>query len=97
MILSSLSFPPFQAVCTLLLLLFKLFAPLSLPFLPLPKLFAPLSLPFLPLPKLFALSPPFLPTFQAVCFLSPTPGDGGNDVSMIQAANVGIGIVGKVS
>ena len=23
-------------------------------------------------------------------------GDGGNDVSMIQAANVGIGIVGKV-
>ena len=24
------------------------------------------------------------------------PGDGGNDVSMIQAANVGIGIVGKV-
>ena len=83
MILSSLSFPPFQAVCTLLLLLFKLFAPLSLP--------------FLPLPKLFALSPPFLPTFQAVCFLSPTPGDGGNDVSMIQAANVGIGIVGKVS
>lgn len=24
-------------------------------------------------------------------------GDGGNDVSMIQAANVGIGIVGKVS
>lgn len=25
------------------------------------------------------------------------PGDGGNDVSMIQAANVGLGIVGKVS
>lgn len=24
-------------------------------------------------------------------------GDGGNDVSMIQAANVGVGIVGKVS
>lgn len=24
-------------------------------------------------------------------------GDGGNDVSMIQAANVGIGLVGKVS
>jgi len=23
-------------------------------------------------------------------------GDGGNDVSMIQAANVGVGIVGKV-
>ena len=23
-------------------------------------------------------------------------GDGGNDVSMIQAANVGLGIVGKV-
>ena len=23
-------------------------------------------------------------------------GDGGNDVSMIQAANVGVGIIGKV-
>lgn len=28
--------------------------------------------------------------------LSPCAGDGGNDVSMIQAANVGIGIEGKV-
>lgn len=29
------------------------------------------------------------------CFVCT--GDGGNDVSMIQAANAGIGIVGKVS
>ena len=29
--------------------------------------------------------------------LSVASGDGGNDVSMIQAANVGLGIVGKVS
>ncbi len=29
-------------------------------------------------------------------FIYFTAGDGGNDVSMIQAANVGIGIVGKV-
>ena len=31
-----------------------------------------------------------------VCMFVPA-GDGGNDVSMIQAANVGLGIVGKVS
>lgn len=31
---------------------------------------------------------------ECLCFVS---GDGGNDVSMIQAANVGLGIVGKVS
>ena len=29
--------------------------------------------------------------------LTHISGDGGNDVSMIQAANVGLGIVGKVS
>lgn len=29
-------------------------------------------------------------------FLYSVPGDGGNDVSMIQAADAGVGIVGKV-
>jgi len=29
-------------------------------------------------------------------FVVVLTGDGGNDVSMIQAANVGVGIIGKV-
>ena len=33
---------------------------------------------------------------SVICCKWSTLGDGGNDVSMIQAANVGIGIVGKV-
>ena len=42
----------------------------------------------------------FLPVEMAMLFHKSYPsfvGDGGNDVSMIQAADVGIGIVGKVS
>jgi len=34
--------------------------------------------------------------YMGLLFVVAFTGDGGNDVSMIQAANVGIGIVGKV-
>ena len=34
---------------------------------------------------------------RGVLLVVSLTGDGGNDVSMIQAANVGVGIIGKVS
>lgn len=54
-------------------------------------------------PLLFFLILPFIPfLFHLPLIPSPSSspslsGDGGNDVSMIQAANAGIGIAGKVS
>ena len=51
----------------------------------------------------FANLPPMVLKYSAMNHLQYSPlldilyiGDGGNDVSMIQAANVGVGIVGKV-
>ena len=41
------------------------------------------------MPFLFSIDDVFVSCFHA--------GDGGNDVSMIQAANAGVGLVGKVS